>query len=447
MSKMFRAARFSQRNEGAWGGSLRHPVCISSHKEWYAGMLPGMSVVEQSIKADKEVSRAAMVMPVYVPSFLLSFGQGVLVPTLPVFAKGFGVSFSLVSLVIAAAGVGTLAADLPAGLALGRFGRQRAMLVGITLVASTTLVIALWHQFTVLLACRLIGGVGTALWGISRHAYITAVAPRGQRGKFIATFGGINRLGLFAGPFIGGVVGHRFGLSWAFALAALFAALAGPLAIFFIRDPRGCVAIVPPRHLRWESVRRLLRTHRADVVSAGAAQIFAAMIRSGRQLIIPLYGLYALNLDVAEIGIILTVSTAIDMLLFMPAGWVMDRFGRKVASVPSFAIMAVGVALIPVAANFLGLLIAACVIGLGNGIGSGSMMTLGADLAPPDAVGEFLGIWRFVGDAGQVGGPLVVGIVADALGLAVTAFALAGIGVVAALILATLVRETLRTEQ
>ncbi len=409
-------------------------------------MLPDMSVVDQGIKADKEVSRAAMVMPVYVPSFLLSFGQGVLVPTLPVFAKGFGVSFSLVSLVIAAAGVGTLAADLPAGLALGRFGRQRAMLVGITLVASTTLVIALWHQFTVLLACRLIGGVGTALWGISRHAYITAVAPRAQRGKFIATFGGINRLGLFAGPFVGGVIGQRFGLSWSFALAALFAALAGPLAIFFIKDPRGRVAVVPPRHLRWESVRRLLRTHRADVVSAGTAQIFAAMIRSGRQLIIPLYGAYALNLDVASIGIILTVSTAIDMVLFIPAGWVMDRFGRKVASVPSFTIMAIGVALIPVAANFLGLLIAACVIGLGNGMGSGSMMTLGADLAPPDAVGEFLGIWRFVGDAGQAGGPLVVGIVADALGLAVTAFALAGIGVVAALILAALVRETLRAE-
>ncbi|MGI8856469.1 MAG: MFS transporter [Thermomicrobiales bacterium] len=409
-------------------------------------MLRPMSVAESSSKAEKPISRAAMVMPVYVPSFLLSFGQGVLVPTLPVFAKGFGVSFSLVSLVVAAAGLGTLAADLPAGLTLGRLGRQRAMLIGISLVASTMLVIALWHQFTVLLICRLLGGVGAALWGISRHAYITAITPRSQRGKFIATFGGINRVGLFAGPFIGGVVGHRFGLSWSFALAAIFAALAAPLAVIFIRDPRERVAVVPPRHLRWESVRRLMRTHRADVVSAGAAQIFAAMIRSGRQLIIPLYGVYALNLDVASIGTIVTISTAIDMLMFIPAGWVMDRFGRKVASVPSFAIMAAGVALIPLASNFLGLFIATSVIGFGNGIGSGSMMTLGADLAPPDAVGEFLGVWRFIGDAGSAGGPLVVGIIADALGLATTAFVLAGIGVIAALILSVLVRETLQAE-
>jgi MFS family permease len=410
-------------------------------------MLRAMSVTDTSINADNQISRAAMVMPVYVPSFLLSFGQGILVPTLPVFAKGFGVSFSLVSLVVAAAGLGTLAADLPAGLTLGRLGRQRAMLIGIFLVASTMFVIALWHQFTVLLLCRLLGGVGAALWGISRHAYITAIAPRSQRGKFIATFGGINRLGLFAGPFVGGVVGQRFGLPWSFALAAIFAALAAPLAVFFIRDPRERVAVVPPRHLRWESVRRLMRTHRADVVSAGAAQIFAAMIRSGRQLVIPLYGAYALNLDVASLGTILTVSTAIDMLMFIPAGWVMDRFGRKVASVPSFAIMAVGVALIPLAADFHGLFIAASVIGFGNGIGSGSMMTLGADLAPPDAVGEFLGIWRFIGDAGTAGGPLAVGIIADALGLAATALALSGIGCVAAIILGVLVRETLKAPE
>jgi MFS family permease len=168
------------------------------------------------------------------------------------------------------------------------------------------------------------------------------------------------------------------------------------------------------------------------------------MIRSGRQLIIPLYGAYALNLTSGSIGTIITAAATVDMLLFIPAGWVMDRFGRKVASVPSFAIMAVGMASIPLAHSFIGLFVAASVIGLGNGIGSGAMMTLGADLAPPDAIGEFLGLWRFVGDAGQAGGPLVVGIVADALGLVATTFVLAGIGVVAAVILSVLVRETLQ---
>ncbi|MDP9369509.1 MAG: MFS transporter, partial [Chloroflexota bacterium] len=100
------------------------------------------------------------------------------------------------------------------------------------------------------------------------------------------------------------------------------------------------------------------------------------------------------------------------------------------------------VALIPLASSYLGLLGAAAVIGFGNGLGSGTMMTLGADLAPPRATGEFLGLWRLVGDAGSAGGPLVVGVMAARFGLTGSAAALALIGVVATLTLALLVRET-----
>ncbi len=203
---------------------------------------------------------------------------------------------------------------------------------------------------------------------------------------------------------------------------------------------------VPRSDLRWRSVAKLLRTHRVDLSSAGAAQVFVQMIRSGRQLIIPLYAADVLHLNVGQAGVIITVAATVDMALFIPAGVVMDRFGRKWASVPSFALMGLGMALIPLAGSFTGLMLAASVIGFGNGLGSGSMMTLGADLAPPDAVGEFLGLWRFVGDAGTAGGPLVVGVFAGAVGLFATAFCLAGVGFAAAGILWWLVRETLTAE-
>ncbi len=409
-------------------------------------MLPGMGATEPKIKAEKGFSRAAMVMPVYVPTFLLSFAQGMLIPILPIFAKGFGVSFSLASLAVAAAGIGTLIADVPVGMVLAQIGRRRAMFIGIFLAATTTVIIPIAHNYPVLVLCRLVEGVGTALWGLSRHAYITDIAPRAQRGKFIASFGGINRAGTFAGPILGGTLADWFGLTAPYYLAAAMTALAGILAFSYIKETGGRAGVATRGHMRWKSVGRMMKTHRADLASAGAAQIFVAMIRSGRQLIIPLFGAYALSLTSGQIGTILTAAATIDMALFIPAGWLMDRFGRKVASVPSFGIMAAGMLFIPFAHGFVGLLVAAAVIGLGNGIGSGSMMTLGADLAPPDAIGEFLGVWRFVGDAGSAGGPLVVGIVADAVGLTATAFVLSGIGLAAALILAALVRETLQVE-
>jgi MFS-type transporter involved in bile tolerance (Atg22 family) len=104
--------------------------------------------------------------------------------------------------------------------------------------------------------------------------------------------------------------------------------------------------------------------------------------------------------------------------------------------------MGIGMALIPFTSGFAGLLGVAMVVGIGNGLGSGSMMTLGADLAPPEATGEFLGIWRLIGDIGGFSGPVVVGVVAGILSLDGSAWALSAVGFMAALMLALLVRET-----
>jgi hypothetical protein len=109
-------------------------------------------------------------------------------------------------------------------------------------------------------------------------------------------------------------------------------------------------------------------------------------------------------------------------------------------------VQGIGMGLIPLTSTFTGLLLATCLLGLGNGLGSGSMMTLGADLAPRASVGAFLGVWRLIGDGGQVGAPLGVGAVADVLGLSAATFFTAGFGLLAAATFAALVPETLRSE-
>jgi MFS family permease len=166
------------------------------------------------------------------------------------------------------------------------------------------------------------------------------------------------------------------------------------------------------------------------------------MIRAGRQLIIPLYAADVLGLSPAQVGLVMAVAAVLDASMFVPAGVLMDRFGRKTAAVPSFAIMSLGVALIPLASNMTGLILVASLVGFGNGIGAGTMMTLGADLAPAGATGEFLGVWRLIGDTGAFIGPLAAGLLANGAGLRDSALLLASFGVVSALILALMVRET-----
>ena len=388
----------------------------------------------------------ALLLPVYVPSFLMAFTLGLLIPTLPIYATTFGVSFSLVSLAVAAKGIGTLAMDLPSGAMLARFGSRKVMLLGVGVACVSLALMGLIENFYVLVLLRLISGGGTAMWMLSRMAFISDVIPLEVRGRALSAFGGVSRIGVFASPAIGGVVGANFGLRTPFLLAAALAVVALLITLRYVPESRAPARIASPRP-HWRTMAQIVGTYRRDLFAAGSAQVLAQMIRAGREIIVPLYGGTVLGLDVAAVGVILTVSAAIDMSLFGIAGLLQDRMGRKWASVPSMIILGIGMGLVPLTGGYLSLMAAAAIMGLGNGLGSGTMMTLGSDLAPRDAMGEFLGLWRLIGDGGNTGGPLVVGAVADLTGLGLAAIVLAGVGALAAGNLAWFVPETRRLRE
>lgn len=387
--------------------------------------------------------QSELMLAVYLPTALLAVAQGVLIVTLPLYAADLGVGYMMISVITAAASMGTLVMDVPAGAVLHRAGLRRTMLAGCALVVLGTLGLTLDLHANMVVLLRVVAGVGTALWGLSRHSFIAQAIPPWRRGKAIAVFGGINRIGLFAGPAIGGFIATAMGMRASFLAAGLLGIIGWIAAASFI--PADTAGDRPRRGTsagRWRIVRRSLRENRVDIAAAGAAQLCGQVIRQGRQLIIPLIGARQLGLNAAEIGTIMTLSAILDMSMFIPAGYVMDRFGRKFSSVPTFGIMGIGLGLLPLANSFGSLLAIGMLIGFGNGLGSGSMMTLGADLAPPEATGEFLGIWRLIGDVGMVLGPLLVGVIAGPLSLDGSAWALMGAGFAASAILAFLVRET-----
>jgi MFS family permease len=380
-------------------------------------------------------------MPVYAPAALLAFGQGMLLTMLPLFAESLGTSYGIAGLIVAAAALGTLITDVPAGAVLAKIGLRRAMIAGSLLVSLSTIALAFSDVVWLIIGLRALAGVGTALWGLSRHAFITSAVQPAERGRAISVFGGINRIGVLAGPAIGGLLVSAVGFDWGFVAAGAMSGAALLVAMKYIKDDAHDARSVSGRD-RWSLVRRVLKENRRDLSAAGLAQTFAQMIRAGRQFIIPVYGAAVIGLSAAEIGVIMTIATVLDVAMFVPAGILMDRFGRKTAAVPSFAIMAVGIALIPYTSSYAELLVAACIVGFGNGIGSGTMMTLGADLAPRGATGEFLGIWRLIGDAGAFLGPIAVGVIATSTSLKGSAYLLSLIGISATLTLAFLVKET-----
>jgi MFS family permease len=163
-------------------------------------------------------------------------------------------------------------------------------------------------------------------------------------------------------------------------------------------------------------------------------------------LLIPLWG-SALGLDLAQIGLIFGLAAAVDMTLFLPVGFVMDRWGRKWTIVPSLLTLAAAMALVPLTTNFATFLAVGLLSGLGNGLGSGAVQVMGADLAPPERIGEFLGVWRVIADTGAIFAPLSIGALAQALTLGISFLAPVVVGVAGAALLLFVVPETRRRDR
>ena len=169
-------------------------------------------------------------------------------------------------------------------------------------------------------------------------------------------------------------------------------------------------------------VSRVIREQRSVFATLGTGVLVVSAIRAVRQVVLPLWGQH-LGLSPTAISVIFGISGGIDMLLFYPAGKVMDRFGRAWVAIPSMVVLGVSLLLVPLTTSTIGLLLVGLVMGVGNGMSSGLVMTLGADLAPPGQRPVFLGVWRMFADAGNGVGPFVIA--------GVTAVATLGVGIAA----------------
>ena len=374
-----------------------------------------------------------------MPGLLISLSRGFVIPILPLFVLSFEISYSWVGMVLAAQGLGTLVADIPAGFLLRRWGPRQMMLLGAGSMTLSMTTLFWVHDIYQVVAILFIAGVGGSLWNVALHTYLTDLIKTERRGRVIAVLGGISRLGMFAGPVLGGGVAATWGLNAPFLLFGIFGLSVVSAVVLWVEEARA----ERGEETMHMDVWAVLHGHRQILLTAGSGQLFAQLIRKSRLLIIPLFAADILGLGVEEIGIVISLGSALDMLMFYPAGWIMDRWGRKFAYVPCFFIQSAGMACLPFTTGFWSLLGVALIIGLGNGLGSGTMMTLGADLSPRKGRGEFLGIWRFIGDGGSMGSPIVVGGAADAVGLSAAPWVLAGIGVLGGSILWGLVPETL----
>lgn len=382
----------------------------------------------------------SLLFSVYLPSFFMSICQGSVLLVIPLFALDLGANAGVAALVFSLRGLGNMVLDVPAGYAAARLGDKYTMLIGVSLMAITGGLASQANSPAALAAAAFLFGGAMATWMIARLTHLSEAVPAHQRGKAISTMAGLQRLGNLIGPVISGIIALQFGFEFVFTGISIIATFTFFMVIFFVPvnkkshhdDSPNIVKLVP----------HILRTHLRIFATAGVAVLFLTVLRSGRQLLIPLWG-ESLGLDVSDIGLIMGSAAAIDMTMFPVAGYIMDNLGRRHAAISCLTILSLGIFLVPLTTDFSSLALAAMVAGLGNGLGSGINMTLGADFAPPHERGEFLGVWRLMGDSGSFAGPLFMGYIANSFLLATALTVTASLGLIGIFMVTVFVKETL----
>jgi len=406
------------------------PVC-----PYGSPMSKGLAQGEQRFRL------SSLTLSVYLPTILFAIGQGAVIPVIPLFARELGSSVAGASLVVALRGAGQLIFDMPAGLAVSRWGDKGAMVAGTALIGLVAIGAAFSPSPVVLGGLVLVMGGGWAFWQIARLAYVSEAVPIEQRGRALSMVGGANRVGNFIGPVVGGYLGQHLGLESAFAAQAVMGLAAAAMMFVCVREGSGSEDITV--HGLGSRLVETVANNRGVFLKAGPPLIALGLLRQARQVFLPLWGDH-IGLGIAQIGLLTGISFLIDAAIFYPAGSIMDHWGRKWAAVPCLVTLATGLLLLPLTRDFAGFLAVAAVTGVGNGFGSGIVMTLGADFSPDDRRGEFLGVWRLLSDAGIAGGPAVIAVLTSVGSLAIAAVASGGIGLAGAAVMLLFVPETLR---
>ena len=382
-------------------------------------------------------------LTVYGPSFLFAIGQGAVIPIVALAAKDLGASVAVASLTVALRGIGTLLFDLPAGALVSRLGERRAMVVGTGILLASLVGCIVATEVWVFALSMLVMGCGWSMWLLARLTYVSEVMPLRLRGRALSTLGGVQRMGNFVGPFLGAIAITATGLDGAYGVHVALA-VAGCALLLAVPDPHADRTVdVGHGPVRF---RAIARDHASVFRTAGAGAIAISVMRASRQAVLPLWADHV-GLDAAAVGVIFGIAAGLDMLLFYPAGSISDRFGRKFVAIPCLGFLSLGFLLLPLTTSFATIVPIALLLGFGNGLGSGIIMTLGADFAPARGRAEFLGVWRLVGDIGTAGGPLLAAGVAAAASLGSASVLTGALGIAGATIVLLRMPEPLREDE
>ena len=377
-------------------------------------------------------------------------------PVIPLFRETFDVSLGVAAQVVSGFIVGRLVGTPLAGIAVDRIGTRLSLVLGPGLATVAALASAATPWFSIIIAAAFVVGIGESLWAFGREIAGIDLVSLEQRGQVLSGFHGVHAAGLALGPLSGGIIADQIGLRAVFLTFAAVSAIAVVLAL----------AATSSRPTRGTNPERASRQRRSLSMTDGARAlgglfmqidprlratyavlVFATfsgfLFRMTMQSILPLHADVNAGLSATQIGALFSISAVLITSLTLPVGIIIDKVGRKWATVPSTTLPGIAFLLMPFADSFLLLAIIVSLLGLANGLSLGSLATSTYDVVPASARGRLQALRRTVAEFGGLTAPVLGGLLADAFNPSVPFVVFAPVILLAGGLLAFVGKETL----
>jgi MFS family permease len=371
-------------------------------------------------------------------SFFVAVGFGVIAPTIPLFAKSFGVNNAQVGSIISAFALARFASGLVAGRLVDIFGERLVYTVGIAFVAISSFAAALAQSYEQLLIFRSAGGLGSSMFSVAAGSIILRAVKDDQRARAQSLYNGSFLVGMMAGPVIGGFL-------TAISLRAPLLVYSGLLVIasaaggFLLRNSVLAARPTEKSTAIKTSIRDALALKPyviALIISFTTAWVIFGMNRS----VLPLFMVEDMKSSASFIGIGFTISAVVQGLFLLRAGRFSDERGRKFSANSGLTFLGVSVVLLVITFHPWIFLMSMFIGAFGSAFLSTTPSAIVGDVLKGKG-GQVIALYQMSGDAGAMVAPVILGFIADHYGFRST-FAISAALVAVVIVVATKLPET-----
>ena len=371
-------------------------------------------------------------------SFFVAVGFGIIAPTIPLFAKSFGVNNAQVGLIISSFALARFASGLFSGKLVDKFGERIVYTTGVGFVAISSFAAALAQNYEQLLVYRAAGGLGSSMFSVAAGSIILRAVDDTRRARAQSLYNGSFLVGMMAGPVIGGFL-------TAISLRAPLLIYAGMLVIssaaggFLLRNSALAARPTEKNTKEKTSLRDALSSKPyliALIISFCSASIFFGMSRS----ILPVFMVEDLKSTASFLGIGFTIASIVQGILLLKAGSLSDKNGRKYSALIGSSLVTFSVIILIFTYQPWIFLLSMAISGIGAAFLSTTPSAIVGDVMKGKG-GQVIALFQMSGDAGAMIAPIALGFIADHYGFR-PAFAVSAALMFIALIAATKLPET-----